>query len=113
MRRLHGYALSADKSDYTSRVPGDARLFAGPRAAAPSTSGPDTALAPLAAARAGLGPPVPGSGDPPAGHLDAGGLRAAIALLAPGGRGVLGEEDRGAVLGEEKGKGGGAKERER
>jgi len=122
VRRLHGYALAAPKADYTANVPGDARLFAGPgglhQAAAPgqpssslaSSSGPHTAIAPLAAARAGLGPPVQGVPTLPTGHLDVAGLRAALAagLGAGGGGGGSGggggrglsEADRGTVLGE-------------
>ncbi len=112
VRRLHGNALSSAKADYTASVPGDARLFAGPAAPGgggagppPSTSGPDTAIAPLAAARAGLGPPVPGAGAAPSDHLDGGGLRAALATLARGQGGgggpLLSEADRGGVLGGE------------
>lgn len=122
MRRLHGYALAAPKADYTANVPGDARLFAGPGgasgqgagpphqaggAALSASSGPHTALAPLAAARAGLGPPVQGvAGRAPTGHLDVAGLLAALAAGlggggsgGGGGGGGLSEADRGAVLG--------------
>ena len=76
-------------------MPGDARLFAGPGgasgqgagpphqaggAALSASSGPHTALAPLAAARAGLGPPVQGI----AGR--AGTRRASAGLAGPTGR---------------------------
>jgi hypothetical protein len=94
VRRLHAYATTAPRTPYTARLVGGKNGGEG----AVLHAGRECEVAPLAAARAGLGPPVPGAAVPGGGPLDKAGLAAALrAGLARGGV-ALTEADKGPVV---------------